>query len=898
MNFLKIVLLSFIFVQIGFTQDTLYHSDTFTVTHNAVYEGDYEAIALSPTEIKSNYESAFRPGVKRIIKFKFSINGLDNERPPSMDHFVELEPENGEFITPIFTFSESDPEEVDFPDKDEIYLENTNRVIATFRLDMRKVFKDMASSGFYQCFDGSIIRKEDFKGVYIAGEEYPLTWNFNSLKENQQFELTDVDRDSIYEVQIIFLVNPNRPLDEDGYSLWKLKEDISNYPKFSSSLPLLNAQYNLSLEELKQNIRTDSAFMAGAKWPGVWTRDIAYSIYLSLSILNPEIAKKSLMAKVKNDRIIQDTGTGGSWPVSTDRMTWAIAAWEIYNVTGDIDYLNKAFGFIKNSVETDIKSIIDTQTGLIYGESSFLDWREQSYPNWMDAKDIYMSLNLGTNIVHYQTYIILSQMAEILEEPTEEYLQIAHTLKNAINTYFWLAEKGYYGQFIYGRNFKTLSQRSESLGEALSVLFNVTGEYQSKKIINNTPILKYGIPCFFPQISGIPAYHNNGIWPFVQAFWTWAAAKTENVKAVNHGIASISRATALFLTNKENFVASTGNYIGTEINSDRQLWSVAGNLAIFYRILFGMNFNKEGIHFKPMIPESYNGKYELNNFKYRNSTLNILVEGFGSTIDSFFVNDKFQVETLISGQNTGEQNIRIKLSNSVPHSSINIVNNHFTLSIENFELDDDELDWDDVEDDPIYIILKNGRVHQVTNSSDLEIRENEKSVEFQVMAVDNKGYGSFLTEPIWVKNEQEYFIIQPNKLNNKIHTAYEGFTGEGYIPLTIQKNKIITFNVNIEKAGYYSIDFRYANGNGPINTDNKCAIRTLRINGENAATIVLPQRGLHHWTDWEYSNSVKYHLPIGEHIVELNYYEHNQNMNIVENVAFLDHMRLRFLNSD
>ena len=516
----------------------------------------------------------------------------------------------------------------------------------------------------------------------------------------------------------------------------------------------------------------------------------------------------------------------------------------------------------------------------------------------MDAKDIYMSLNLGTNIVHYQTYNILSQMAEILEEPAEEYLQIAQTLKNAINTYFWLAEKGYYGQFIYGRNFKTLSQRSESLGEALSVLFNVTGEYQSKKIINNTPILNYGIPCFFPQISGIPAYHNDGIWPFVQAFWTWAAAKTENMKAVNHGIASISRATALFLTNKENFVASTGNYIGTEINSDRQLWSVAGNLAIFYRILFGMNFNNEGIHFNPMVPESFNGIYELNNFKYRNSTLNILVEGFGNTIDSFFVNDKFQVETLISGQNTGEQNIRIKLSNSVPLSRINIVNNHFTPTIENFELDDDELDWDDVEDDPVYIILKNGRVHQVTNSSDLEIRENEKSVEFQVMAVDNKGYSSFLTEPVWVKNELEYFIIQPNKLNNKIHTAYEGFTGEGYIPLTTQKNKVITFNVNIEKAGFYSIDFRYANGNGPINTDNKCAIRTLRINGVNAATIVLPQRGLHQWTNWGYSNSVKHHLSVGEHIVELNYYEHNQNMNIIENVAFLDHMRLRFLNSD
>jgi len=898
MKYIIFILVIINITHYGFSQDTLYHSDSFTVTNDAVYEGEYEAIALSSTEIKSNYESTFRPGVKRIIKFKFSINGMDNERPPSMDHFVEIVPENGKFITPVFTFGENDPEEVEFPDNDEIYLENSNQVNVTFRLNMKKVLNEMGGSGFYQTFNGTIIRKEDFNGVFIAGEEYPLHWNFNELQNNKEFELTDTNNDSIYEAQINFVVNPNRPLDENGYSHWTLNENISNYPAFLSPKLLLNAQYNLSLEELIQNIRNDSTFMAGAKWLGVWTRDIAYSIYLSLAILNPEIAKKSLMAKVKNNRIIQDTGTGGSWPISTDRMTWAIAAWEIYKTTGDIDWLRKVFNIIRNSAEIDLQTIVDHQTGLIHGESSFLDWREQSYPDWMDPKDIYMSLNLGTNVVHYQTYNILSMMAEILDEPVVKYQQNAQTLRSAINTYFWLAEKGYYGQYIYGRNFKTLSQRSESLGEALAVLFDIAGEYQSNKIISNTPILNYGIPCFFPQTADIPSYHNNGIWPFVQAYWTWAAAKAGNEKAVNHGIASISRVAALFLTNKENFVASTGNYIGTEINSDRQLWSVAGNLALYFRILFGMDFKHDGIHFKPMIPESYNGKYELKSIKYRKANLNISVEGFGSTIDSFFVNENYRNEPFISGEIEGDQNIRIKLSNTIPFSSINIVENHFTPTIKDFELDDDELEWDDVEDDPVYIVLKNGKVYKVTDDSDLEIPEHEQSVEFQIMAIDDKGYRSYLTQPIWLKNDNEYNIIQPEKLTNYLHTAYVGYTGEGYIPLTTQKNKTTSFSITIEKNGFYSIDFRYANGNGPINTDNKCAIRTLIINNVNTATMVFPQRGLHQWTDWGYSNSVKYYFPVGQHQIELNYYDSNQNMNIIENVAFIDHLRLRFLNSE
>jgi len=893
-----ILFLTIIITTYVFAQDTLFHSDKFTVTNDAIYENEYEAIALSSTKIKSNYESAFRPGVKRIIKFKFSINGLDNERPPSKDHFVEVIPEDSEFITPVFIFGENDPEEVDFPDNGDIYLGNTNQLNVTFRLDMRKVLNELGSIGFYQTFDGTIIRKNDLKGIFIAGEEYPLTWNFDELVDKKEFELIDTNNDSIYEVKIKFEVNPDRPLDEDGYSHWLLKNDISGYPHFSSSSLLLDAQYNLSLEELIQNIRTDSTFMAGAKWPGVWTRDIAYSIYLSLAILNPNIAKRSLMAKVKNNRIIQDTGTGGSWPISTDRMIWTIAAWEIYKTTGDKDWLRKFFEIIKNSADTDLKSIVDSQTGLIYGESSFLDWRQQSYPDWMDPKDIYMSLNLGTNVVHYQTCNILSQMAKILEEPAGEYEKFSKTLKNAINTYFWLAEKGYYGQYIYGRNFKTLSHRSESLGEALAILFDVSGKYQSEQIITNTPILNYGVPCFFPQITDIPSYHNNGIWPFVQVYWTWAAAKSGNTKAVNHGIASTLRATGLFLTNKENFVASTGNYIGTEINSDRQLWSVAGNLALYYRILLGLNFKHDGILFNPIIPESYKGKYELQNLKYRKTNLNIAVEGFGSQIDSFFVNDKYQTNPFISAELEGDQNIKIKLSNSIPFSSINIVENHFTSTIKNFEFDDDELDWNDVDNDPVYIIYKNGKVYKVTNDSDLEIPEHEKSVEFQVMAIDNKGYGSHFTEPIWIKNDSEYFIIQPEESNNSIHNAYEGYTGGGYIPLTIQKNKNINFTITIEKGGFYAIDFRYANGNGPINTDNKCAIRTLKINNIDFATMVFPQRGLHQWTDWGYSNSVKYFFPAGQHKVELNYYDFNQNMNVVENVAFIDHLRLRFLNSE
>ena len=61
-------------------------------------------------------------------------------------------------------------------------------------------------------------------------------------------------------------------------------------------------------------------------------------------------------------------------------------------------------------------------------------------------------------------------------------------------------------------------------------------------------------------------------------------------------------------------VAETGDFLGTEINSHRMLWSMAGNLAIVHRVFFGMEFQLEGLYFNPVIPAVYGGKKSLSNF--------------------------------------------------------------------------------------------------------------------------------------------------------------------------------------------------------------------------------------------------------------------------------------------
>src|ERR1035437_224582 len=225
---------------------------------------------------------------------------------------------------------------------------------------------------------------------------------------------------------------------------WKLKKDISAFPQLNTPNLLENAIYNMSVEEMEKAIEKDSTLRTGIEWPGVWTRDVSYSIILSMAYMQPRVSQNSLMRKVNgNGRIIQDTGTGGAWPASTDRMIWAVAAWEIYKVTGDMNWLKKVYPIIRNSIEDDIMVDHDDETGLVKGESSFLDWREQNYPRWMQPVDIFESKNLGTNALHYQALTVAGKMAGLLDDKqiSNKYTQLAADLKGSINKQLWIPGK-------------------------------------------------------------------------------------------------------------------------------------------------------------------------------------------------------------------------------------------------------------------------------------------------------------------------------------------------------------------------------------------------------------------------------------------------------------------------
>jgi len=881
-----IILLWFIAAQWQLNAQALYQSKAYSIYPDRVTQGNFTAKVLSSSEMWSNYRSPETYRYSPKIQFKFSINCRDNEMQSGTDHSVTLIPENGKCVSNVIFGTQLIDCKTVTPE-----LNLPQNTAWTIRLDMRPVLNAFKSKGYYILFNGEKLNSEDFKGVFIAGSSLPLIWDFNNLHTRPELELKDLYGDGIYETTLI-LNNKQNEKQTEGH--WKLSKDISAFPQYKSSLPVSDAIYNLATEEMINAVEPDSTFRTGKEWAGVWTRDISYSIILSMAHLQPNVAKYSLLRKVKNNRIIQDTGTGGAYPASTDRIIWAVAAWELYKVTGDNDWLKQSYIIIKNSIEDDLKNVYDPLTGMVKGESSFLDWREQTYPRWMQPADIFESECLGTNAVHYQANIVLSEMAKLLNEKStaEKHTIIAKVIKNGINKYLWMSDKGYYGQYLYGRNYKIVSPRAETLGEALCVIFGIADEKQAKSIISKMPQMDYGVSCIYPQIPGIPPYHNNAVWPFVQTYWALASAKAGNSASVLESLASVYRPAALFLTNKENFVADNGDFAGTQINSSNMLWSLSGSLALVQKVLFGIEFGKESLNFHPFVPESFNGKRTLSNFKCRNALLDIDLQGFGDEIKNIELDGKALQSPSISYSLKGKHTIKITLTDNQSNEvSINKVSNYTSIETPVLKYEEGKLSWSKINQAGSYTILKNAEKVAQTSENSFQIKQ-DGFAEYQVIALDQNQIGSFASEPVIICSAP----IQKSLNQQQIVSEKQANLETNGIEISKSVNQKVIIHVKVDKAGTYAIQFCYSNGNGPINTENKCAIRSLHLDGTFAGTVVFPQRGKNEWSNKGNSNFVQLKLTEGTHTLTLAFEPHNENMNGIVNQALVNVVRLYLLN--
>ena len=408
-------------------------------------------------------------------------------------------------------------------------------------------------------------------------------------------------------------------------------------PQVRSGNLAFDALFALAVTEMKQDsvhaIRDGSynagqpiaceCFETGEKWHYVWTRDLSYAAHLGLAMLDPQRTRNSLQFKLSGYRngkpalaagsedglqIVQDTGSGGSWPVSTDRVSWAFGAEQTLKSLPPEEraqFAATALRALRNTIENDRIAAYDPASGLYHGEQSFLDWREQSYAAWIphDLSSMATSKALSTNVAHYQALTLAAELAQQAGDNDAAllYTRWAEALKIAINDRLWLKDAGMYSSLAAGHFDGAAMRKFDWLGQALAIITGVADAEQAQSILAHYPHGPLGAPVIWPQQPGVPVYHNRALWPFVTAYGLRAAAKYEHVAVADAAYASLLQGAALNLSNMENMEWRSGDPAAPAINSRRQLWSVGGFLGMVVQQIFGISVDAERLHVNPFI---------------------------------------------------------------------------------------------------------------------------------------------------------------------------------------------------------------------------------------------------------------------------------------------------------
>ncbi|MDE6842768.1 MAG: hypothetical protein K2J24_04520, partial [Muribaculaceae bacterium] len=389
-------------------------------------------------------------------------------------------------------------------------------------------------------------------------------------------------------------------------------------------------------------------------------------------------------------------------------------------------------------------------------------------------------------------------------------------------------------------------------------------------------------------------------------YWTLAQAKAGNEQGVLEGIGSIYRPAALFATNKENLNLDNGD-IFTELNSSNMLWSLSGNLALTQQILFGIHFEPDGLRIAPFVPEVLGGERTLENFPYRGARLNITVSGYGDSVASITLNGKkLKPGTVIpASQLKGNCDIRVVMDNEpipsmslartpnvkAPLTPITWLSHDPELAAAGVPVEN-RLQWNPIEYIAGYIVLRDGEeVGRTRQTTWAAIEPGE----WQVIGIDGNGVQSFASEPrsnrqrLVAEMPGEGIALRSSEISYRPDIPVEGFSGKGFVEVD-HNSAPVNIAVDIPADGIYTFSLRYANGNGPVNTENKAAIRTVTVDGNKVGTVVMPTRGVANWNDWGQSNTVRVPMKAGKHTVTVEYLPEDENMNLTTNHALLDRL--------
>lgn len=593
-------------------------------------------------------------------------------------------------------------------------------------------------------------------------------------------------------------------------------------PDYSSDQPLVDALYRLSGQRILNSIDANGRFNVTHNISRLYC-----AIYLSLAHLKPHQSMATLKAIVDRDSIIMQRE--GQWPVVSDHIGWATAAWEVYKATGDLKWLSYSKHVIEKTLNINNEVLMDQNTGLIHGAgyttSRPLGVRRMT---WMGYNDLFACMSLGNNILTAHAYAILGDMCDELGIENS-YDKDAQRLKDAINQHLWNENKGFYCSFLYGMAFPQLSPTTDNTSQAMCVLWGIADDDRAESLIANTPITDKGINVTYPANNPLEPYFANSSWATTQALWNLAAAYIGNENALRHGLGALYRAQALYQSQGIRLRDVPIDELGTS----------AGNVAMILRVLLGMNFKPEGIEFEPLVPAGMPGKKTFNGLNYRKAVLDFTIEGTGNGIAAFTDNGKALESAFLPNDIEGHHHIVITLKEGKrPKQKVTIHHDELILPLTPTVLwSNDTGHIQDFVPGMPYRLSVNGELSNLNDS----VFVLPKTDDFTVFAVEIAGKYTrgFMSKPLF------RYCLTPQI---------------AFFPKTEADTVLI--NVSVAKGGDYFMDIGYH----PTGTLD---VRKVAANNHPMGTLVMASGNMLEEDGLAHSNMIRVKLLKGNNVITI-----------------------------
>jgi len=664
------------------------------------------------------------------------------------------------------------------------------------------------------------------KRVIVQNETFTLTGD--SIIEDTVFAVA-VTRDRIESnITLSRLDSMYGPVDPERVRFvhdrpWRMNaKHTSLMPEFQSKQPLIDALYNMSVDCITSSIDGSGCFQVTHNISRLYC-----SIYLSLACLKPHQSMATLRAMVDKDSIIMQRE--GQWPVVSDHIGWATAAWEVYKLTGDLKWLQYSKHVIEKTLAINDKVLADNATGLIHGAgyttSRPLGVRRMT---WMGYNDLFACISLGNNILTSHAYSILSDMCDELGIDNA-YGKDALQLKDAINQHLWNEDKGCYSSFLYGMAILRQSPTTDNTSQAMSVLWGVADDERAENLIANTPVSDKGVNVTYPANSPIEPYFANSSWATTQALWNLAAAYTGNENALRRGLGALFRAQALYQSHGIHMKGVKIDDLGTS----------ASNAAMILRVLLGMDFKPEGIEFEPMVPTGMTGSKTYKGLNYRKAVLDFTLNGEGNDIVSITDNGKKMESAFLPNSIEGHHHIVITLQQGKRHSQkVTIHHNEVMLPPTPTVIwrNDTGHIVDYVPGTP-YRLSINGELSNIADSV-FVLPETDGYAEFSV-EIAGKYLNGFMSKPLFNYHLTPQIAFFPKS----------------------QKDTV-TINVSVARGGDYLVDIGYL----PTGTLD---VRKLAVNSHPMGTVVMASGNSPDVNGLAYSNMVRIKMLKGDNLITI-----------------------------